>query len=98
MLDKEQQEELDKLLVKVECDFIIDKIKKGQTDSFSRFLKLKRLEYKLSARGLGEKSGVSHSEIHRLETGQRKNPSIKTLIKLSKALEFNINDVIKYFE
>jgi transcriptional regulator with XRE-family HTH domain len=47
----------------------------------SAFLKLARLEARLSQRELAERAGVSQSEIARIENGQRE-PSIPTLQKI----------------
>ena len=44
---------------------------------------------------LANKSGVSDSYLSRLEKGQRKAPSLSTVIKIVTALEISIEDLIK---
>ena len=44
---------------------------------------------------LASKSGLSDSYLSRLEKGQRKDPSISTVIKIVTALEISIDDLIK---
>ncbi|MDU1604728.1 MAG: helix-turn-helix transcriptional regulator [Clostridium sp.] len=44
---------------------------------------------------LANKSGLSDSYLSRLENGQRKDPSISTVIKIVTALEISIDDFIK---
>lgn len=50
------------------------------------FIKERRLSKQWSKRTLAEKAGVSHSEVHRIENGERENPSIKMLLAISEAL------------
>ncbi|MDR1754787.1 MAG: helix-turn-helix transcriptional regulator [Eubacterium sp.] len=50
------------------------------------FVKKIRLEKGISLSELAEKSGVSVSHIHNIESGF-KNPTIKVLCKLAKALD-----------
>ena len=56
------------------------------------YLKALRLERKLSQRALAEKSGISNAEISRIESGERKKPSVAVLRALACALnvEFSI--------
>mgnify|MGYP000870972384 CR=1 FL=1 len=50
------------------------------------FVKERRLAKEWSKRALAEKCGISHSEIHRIEHGERCNPSIPVLNALAEAL------------
>ncbi|WP_448216451.1 helix-turn-helix domain-containing protein [Endozoicomonas sp. 2B-B] len=53
-------------------------------------------EYReLSQKGLHEKSGVSASMISQIESGQ-KTGSIKTIRKLSEALNIDVDDIVAY--
>ena len=49
-----------------------------------------RLEKGLSVREVAEKAGVSDTEVFRIETGRRVNPSAKILVSIGKALIGNI--------
>lgn len=60
------------------------------------FLKKKREELNLTQEKLAEKSGIEYKHIQNLESLKKSNdPKISTLFKLSKALELDIEDVIK---
>ena len=50
------------------------------------FIKERRLAKGMSKRALAEKAGISHSEVHRIENGERQNPSVPMLIALADAL------------
>ncbi|HBR03680.1 MAG TPA: transcriptional regulator [Ruminiclostridium sp.] len=50
---------------------------------------------KLSIRGLAELAHISHTEIARLENGERKNPSFSVLKSISNALGVSFNEIIK---
>ncbi|MFC0905291.1 helix-turn-helix domain-containing protein [Clostridium sp. MT-14] len=50
----------------------------------------------LSQKKLAEASGISPSYLQQLELGQKKNPSIDVLNKISKALDINIKELIPY--
>ena len=54
-----------------------------------QFIKEKREEAGLSQKKLGVACGVSDSEIFKIETGIRKNPSWTTLCEIAKALSFH---------
>ena len=49
----------------------------------------------LSTRSLGEKVGVSHSEISRLENGLKANIGVYTLAKICKELKLNMQYVLE---
>lgn len=57
------------------------------------FIKNHRLRHKWSARELGLRAGVSSTEIHRIESGERRNPSPKTLTALSEVLEVPMEEL-----
>ena len=97
MLNNEQKEELEALLAKTECDFILDNIKNNEIDSFARFIRLRRIERCVSMRELAKETGLSNTTISRYESGIKKNPNVTALIKLGKALDFTLNDIEKYF-
>lgn len=50
------------------------------------FIKERRLSKGLSKRSLAEKANISHTEVHRIENGDRKNPSVPVLNSLADAL------------
>lgn len=50
------------------------------------FVKERRAAKEWSKRALAEKAGISHSEVHRIETGERANPSVPVLNALAGAL------------
>lgn len=49
----------------------------------------------LSTRKLAELAQISHTEIHRIENGERKNPSLSVLKSISLALSVNFTDIIR---
>lgn len=57
-------------------------------------IKSARESKNMSIYELANKSGLSDSYLSRLENGQRKDPSISTVIKIVTALEISINDFI----
>ena len=62
--------------------------------AFSDNLKKYRLKKALSQHKLAKLSGVTHICIVKLEAGERKNPSMETLLKLSNALEMSIDELV----
>lgn len=54
-----------------------------------------RTEKKWSQRELADKSGISNTEISRLETGKRTNPTPATLHALADALKTEYRDLMK---
>lgn len=62
---------------------------------FCNYLREKRKEKGLSQRRLAELSGVSNTEISRLESGSRHNPSPKILKALSPYVGGTYNDLLK---
>lgn len=55
-------------------------------NTLGEFIKERRLAKNLSKRALAEKAGISHTEVHRIENGERKNPSVPVLNSLADAL------------
>ena len=54
-----------------------------------------RLEKGLSLIEVAASAGVSESEVFRIETGRRKNPSASILVKIGKVLGFANDDVLR---
>jgi len=54
--------------------------------TLGEFVKERRSTKEWSKRALAEKAGISHSEVHRIENGERTNPSVPVLNKLAEAL------------
>lgn len=48
----------------------------------------------LSQQDLAEKSGISKTQISRLENGEQNNPQIKTVISIATALNLTIEELI----
>jgi len=64
--------------------------------NIATFLKQKRKELNLTQEQLAEKSGIEYKHIQNLESLKRINdPKLSTLYKLSKALDIDIEDIIK---
>ena len=54
----------------------------------------RRKELNLSRNELAIKVGISHTEVHRIETGERKMPSLTVLINLANALNVPQEDIL----
>lgn len=63
--------------------------------TFRQILSEARIEKGMTYAEMEERSGVSASYIHRLETGQRKSPSLSIIMALCECLELNIHDVLE---
>ena len=63
--------------------------------TLGEFIKNRRNELKMSRNALGMKVGISHTEVHRIETGERKQPSLKVLCALADALGVPQEDILK---
>jgi transcriptional regulator with XRE-family HTH domain len=50
------------------------------------YIRERRKEKNLTLRGLAELAGISHTEVFRIESGERKMPSVQVLLQLAKAL------------
>jgi transcriptional regulator with XRE-family HTH domain len=77
------------------------KDKKGKNIMKYDYLKLANIikecreKYGLSTRELGEKIGVSHTEISRLENGFKANIGVITLEKICEGLEIDLVELLK---
>jgi len=63
--------------------------------TLGEFIKERRLAKEWSKRALAEKSGISHSEVHRIENGERTNPSVPVLNALAEALGVPKDDILR---
>jgi len=63
-------------------------------NSLGDVIKDRRLSKGWSKRALAEKAGISHSEVHRIETGERANPSVPILNALAEALSIPKDDLL----
>ncbi len=61
--------------------------------TLGEYVRERRLAKEWSKRALAEKSGISHSEIHRIENGERTNPSVPVLNALAEALGVPKDDI-----
>lgn len=66
---------------------------KNHLDAFGVVLRRYRLQRELTLEQLSEQVGVSHSFIHRLETGQ-KLPNLQMVLKLATALGVRPGDLV----
>ena len=66
----------------------------NHSTAFGVVLRKYRLEKELTLEQLSERVGVSHSFIHRLETG-KKQPSLRMLLKLATALGVRPGDIVE---
>lgn len=57
-------------------------------------IKKLRKQHKLSQEELAKKAGITYSTLIKIESGANKNPTIKTLHKIAKAFDVNIDDLI----
>ena len=57
-------------------------------------IKERRMAKGWSKRTLAERAGMSHSEVHRIENGERQNPSTPMLMALADALGIPRDDVL----
>jgi transcriptional regulator with XRE-family HTH domain len=53
-----------------------------------------RKKYKLSQEELAKKAGITYSTLIKIESGANDNPTIKTIVKIARALNIKIDDVI----
>ena len=60
------------------------------------FIKTRRNEIKMSRNQLATKAGISHTEVHRIEIGERKQPSLKVLCAIADALGIPQEELLKY--
>ena len=58
-------------------------------------IKKLRKKYKLSQEELAKKAGITYSTLIKIESGFNKNPTLETLVKVAKALEVGIDELIR---
>jgi transcriptional regulator with XRE-family HTH domain len=58
-------------------------------------IKQQRKKIGISQDKLSKIAGVAYNTIVKIESGENKNPTIETLRKIAKALEINVDDLIK---
>jgi len=65
-----------------------------ETEKILKKIRQKRLEKKLSLLSLANDVGISHSHLYYIES-KRVVPSIDTLVKITKALNYPIKDLFE---
>lgn len=75
-------------------DIIGDKEVQNKMSNVGEVIKERRLAKGMSKRVLAEKAGISHSEVHRIENGERQNPSVPMLIALADVLGIPHDDIL----
>ena len=63
--------------------------------TLGEFIKNRRTELGMSRNSLATKAGISHTEVQRIETNERKMPSLKVLCSLASALNVPQEDLLK---
>lgn len=76
-------------------DIIGDMEVRKQMSTLGEYIKERRLLKELSKRALAEKAGISPTEVHRIETGERTNPSVPVLNSLAEALGVPKDEVLR---
>jgi transcriptional regulator with XRE-family HTH domain len=69
----------------------------NSTSLLGEYLKKLRKEKKLTLKELSKSSGVSYSQISKIESNVHK-PTVETLIKLSNALSIDLDELLQYKE
>ena len=64
-------------------------------NNLAEYIKDRRLNKGWSKRKLALEAGISHTEVHRIENGERKNPSVNILDSLAKALGLPKEEVLR---
>jgi transcriptional regulator with XRE-family HTH domain len=82
---------------KIENQEVIDvhEVFKGDMIAFGKWVSERRKEEGKSLDDLAKITGVDKSYIHRLEKGNRTNPSFITVFSLATALGKDLRDIIK---
>lgn len=62
--------------------------------NLGKFIEEHRMAKHLSARKLAELAKISHTEIHRLENGERKHPSPLILKSIAHALDVSFDEIM----
>ena len=63
--------------------------------TLGEFMKNRRNELDMSRNQLANKAGISHTEVHRIETGERKQASLKVLCAIADALNMPQEELLK---
>lgn len=63
--------------------------------TLGEFIKTKRTELGMSRNLLATKASISHTEVQRIETNERKMPSLKVLCALADAMNVPQEDLLK---
>lgn len=61
----------------------------------ARNIKKFRKQHKLSQENLAKKAAITYSTLIKIESGANKNPTIKTVKKISEALNVSIDRITK---
>ncbi len=64
--------------------------------TLGEFIQNRRKALELSRNMLAARAGISHTEVHRIETGERQQPSLKVLSALAVALEVPQEELMKF--
>lgn len=64
--------------------------------TLGEFIQNRRKALELSRNMLATRAGISHTEVHRIETGERQQPSLKVLSALAVALEVPQEELMKF--
>ena len=98
-LTREEVEELKRLIEKSDENKQLTSIynKLSNSKGFGAYLTQLRLKMDMSQRELAKATGISHSEICRLEKSQRMNPSINTLLAISNATNVSLEEIISKY-
>jgi len=65
-----------------------------ETEEILEKIRQKRLEKKLSLLSLANELGISHSHLYYIES-KRVIPSIDVIVKITKALDYPLKDLLK---
>lgn len=63
--------------------------------TLGEFIKKRRSDIDMSRNQLATKAGISHTEVYRIETGERKQPSLKVLCAIADALNMPQEELLK---
>ena len=66
-----------------------------ESTTLAEYIKKKRNDKNWSMRELAEKAGISHTEIARIEKGERTNPSASMLRAIATALHVPITELLE---
>jgi len=66
----------------------------SRKSTLAQNIKRLRKQLKLSQEELAKKAGITYSTLIKIESGKNDNPTIKTLLKIAKALNVKIDDLL----